>query len=179
MRKGVFFLSVSLLVGLVVLTVGPLFAPIIPVEGCTPGFWKNHTDQWVLFTPAMTLGDVFQTYWNDHFANASATPPIPQWYWPPVLSELFDDPLFVALEYKGGPDLYGGARIMFRHAVAALLNAAHPDVFAYDVETVLRGTQLALSSLSRDRMLMKAGAFEASNELGCPLSGRAVKIPKK
>ena len=174
MRKGVFFLSVSLIVGLVVLTVGPLFAPTIPVEGCTPGFWKNHTDQWMGFTPEMTLGFVFEQYWLDPDQS-----PGPYWVWPAELMDLYDDPLFVALEYKGGPDLYGGARIMFRHAVAALLNAAHPDVDALDVYTVIRGTRIALSSLSRDRMLMKAGAFEFFNELGCPLSGRAVKIPKR
>ena len=57
-----------------------------------------------------------------------------------------------------GPDLYGGARIRFRHAVAALLNAAHLDVEALDIYTVFRGTRIALS---RDWMLMKAGTFKA------------------
>ena len=28
-------------------------------EGCTPGYWKNHTEDWVGYTPGQTVGSVF------------------------------------------------------------------------------------------------------------------------
>jgi hypothetical protein len=68
-------------------------------EGCTPGYWKNHTDRWVGLAP----GDKFATVFGVN-ANATIT-------------------LLTALDTGGG-----GFKALGRHATAALLNALHPDV---------------------------------------------------
>src|SRR5688500_14483218 len=41
-------------------------------EGCTPGYWKTHTEAWVGFTPDQALGSVF-TFPNAADPLASAT----------------------------------------------------------------------------------------------------------
>src|SRR4030042_5665584 len=105
------FLIVSgvLVLGLMAMTVGPLFAPYWTC-GCTPGYWKNHTDQWAFTTnyvggplsPGQHLGTVFT--------------------FPAELSYMAHDSLLDALMYRGGAGVEGAARIMLRAAVAGLLN---------------------------------------------------------
>jgi hypothetical protein len=70
-------------------------------EGCTPGFWKNHPEAWVGFDPDETLGSVF-----------SEAP-----------DSIADVTLLDALSLRGGD-----VNALARQAVAALLNAANPDV---------------------------------------------------
>ena len=69
-------------------------------EGCTPGYWKNHLLDWVVYTPDDDFDTVFGV---DYF-----TPDI-------TLEE--------ALNLGGG-----GVYKLARHGTAALLNAANPDV---------------------------------------------------
>jgi hypothetical protein len=76
-------------------------------EGCTPGFWKNHTCAWTGYNPGQILEDVFDVpdaYGLDYYN------------------------LLEALDFGGGPGAAGAAKKLLSHAVAALLNAAHPDV---------------------------------------------------
>ena len=68
-------------------------------DGCTPGFWKNHTKVWSGFSP----GDSFNSVFGVNY-DASLT-------------------LEGALNLGGG-----GLAALARHASAALLNAAHDDV---------------------------------------------------
>ena len=68
-------------------------------EGCTPGYWKTHPDNWVGYDPTELFNNVFGVVDPD------------------------DLTLMEAL-WAGG----GGKYALGRHAVAALLNAAHPDV---------------------------------------------------
>jgi hypothetical protein len=85
-------------------------------EGLTPGFWKNHPNCWVGYDPETD-------YFNDIF-GVSVT-----------INKVGKKPgnsnptLMEALAAKGGvneaKDEYGA---LVRHAVAALLNAAHPEV---------------------------------------------------
>jgi hypothetical protein len=70
-------------------------------EGCTPGFWKKPSRVWTDYTRNQTLGSVFV-----------GLPP-----------EIASRTLSAALQ-EGGGDLDA----LLRHAVAALLNAASPDV---------------------------------------------------
>jgi hypothetical protein len=72
-------------------------------KGCTPGFWKTHHEAWVGYTPDQTLGSVF------------AAPS-------PFDTETLDS----ALDGGGGPGLDGALEIMFRAAVAGLLNRDYP-----------------------------------------------------
>jgi len=143
-------------------------------EGCTPGFWKNHLDHWgpTGFSPDDTLYEVFSAY-------------DPYGVWPaillnPELAELADDTLFEALNYHGGKGLLGGARILFRQAVASLLNTAHPDVDYFwhsrtdRVELFIRALNSCLNTFNRDNYLIRSGYYEGFNEtLPCPLSGKA------
>jgi hypothetical protein len=81
-----------------------------PCGGCTPGYWKqeHHFDSWEAtgFAPSDTLSDAFGC-------------------------ELPDKTLIKALKAKGGHE-----KAFMRHAVAALLNAAHPDMAYGSVEGI-------------------------------------------
>ena len=76
-------------------------------EGLTPGYWKNHTDDWVGYTTDQTLEEVFDL---------------------PPMYEHLDATLLDALSFKGGKGCDAAVRLLYEHAVAALLNIAHPDV---------------------------------------------------
>lgn len=88
----------------------PMEAAPPPDMGCGPGHWKNHTDAWSAsgFSPSQTVGSVF--------SGASAYP------------SLASQTLLQALQGGGGNGAIGGARILLRAAVAAVINGSHPDV---------------------------------------------------
>src|SRR5688572_20899778 len=97
----------------VILEVGSLVTSCTPEttgnEGCTPGYWKNHTAAWngTGLNPTQDLEDIFNV---------------------PDALGLDDVTLLAALDGTGGPGVVGGAKILLRAAVAAMLNAAHPNV---------------------------------------------------
>lgn len=137
----------QVLTGLLMLTVCTV-AQASYHEGCTPGYWKNHLDSWVVYTPGDLVGDVFNVPYPD----------------------LADDTLLEALDYGGGSGLEGAARILLRHAVAGLLNGVHPNVaFKFDEATTIYKVNNILSRYNRDAMIWQGGFFEAFNEMGCPL----------
>jgi uncharacterized repeat protein (TIGR01451 family) len=118
-------------------------------EGCTPGFWKNHPEAWVGFTTGQTLESVFDV--PDALGLDNAT-------------------LLEALSFQGGSGNVGAARILLRAAVAALLNAASPDVdFTLTTAEVIAQVNTALASQDRATMLALATDLDAANNLGCPL----------
>jgi cysteine-rich repeat protein len=121
-------------------------------EGCTPGFWKNHTGHWGGYLPSTSIGSVF--------ASASGFP------------TLADDTLLDGLAYHGGSGAIGGARILLRAAIAALLNEAHPDV-DYSVDGVIVLVNAALATGDRATMIALGGVLDDANNGadGCPLSG--------
>lgn len=125
---------------------------VVGDEGCTPGYWKNHTDSWppTGYSTGQKVKDVF--------VEAAGFP------------SQGDSTLLDALSFAGGPGTAGAAEILLRAAVAALLNSAHPDV-AYPRTTaqVLAAVEVALDSNDRDTMLVLAAALDADNNLGCPL----------
>jgi hypothetical protein len=117
-------------------------------EGCTPGFWKNHLEAWVGFSPNQTLESVFDV---------------------PNSLGLDNNTLLQALSFQGGTNTVGAARILLRAAVAALLNAAHPDVdYPRTVAEVIADVNAALASGNRATMLTLATALDTDNNLGCP-----------
>jgi len=103
-------------------------------QGCTPGYWKNQPHAWAhsRYSPGDGFNDVFGC-------------------------RLFDDEvtLMDALWADGGKhDRLG------RHAVAALLNAAHPDVnYALSISVVLEAVCVNRA----------ADVLEVLNEAGCSL----------
>ena len=90
-----------------------LSVPVTEREGCTPGYWKQdqHFDSWVGYNPSQLFSDVFGCSITIKWSESGK----PQ--------EVLNPTLLQALEAKGGEE-----SALARHAVAALLNAANPNV---------------------------------------------------
>jgi hypothetical protein len=113
-------------------------------EGCTPGYWRqeHHFDSWVAtgFDPDQTVLSAFGA----------------------VDPSVDDLALKDAVRLRGG-----GLNALMRHAVAALLNSAHPEVsYAMSSADVIAAVQAAVSS---GEIEATKDDFEAENEEGCPL----------
>lgn len=135
--------------------------PAGPVNGCTPGYWRNHVDRWTTYSP----GDNF----NDTFAVTS--------YLPSNVT------LVMAID---GPQAYGTFAF---HAVAALLNSTGgvPNAdgtvvnYKYTTAEVLAMVKAAVETenipdpLNKDERAEALSATKdllaAANEAGCPLGG--------
>jgi len=130
----------------------PTDTPTPVLEGCTPGYWKQpqHFDSWEGFATDETLEAVFNV---------------------PNAFGLDEKTLLEALSFKGGSEPAGAAQILLRAAVAALLNAASPDVnYPLSIGDVISQVNAALASNSRSTMLALASVLNANNNLGCPLN---------
>jgi hypothetical protein len=128
-------------------------APPEGIDGCGPGFWKNHTDAWADtdYSPTDTVGSVFTV--------------------PAALSTFASKTLLEGLKLQGGPGVSGAAEILLRAGVAALLNASNPNVqFGWTTTRVISDVNKALASEDRDRMLALATKLDEMNNRGCPLS---------
>ena len=120
-------------------------------EGCTPGYWKNHLDTWAGtgFSPSQTLSSVFSG----------------------PLDGLGSDSLLTALSYGGGSSITAAKQILLRATVAAILNAAHPDVdYDQSLAAVISAVNAALASNDRETILALAGDLDDSNNAGCTLN---------
>jgi hypothetical protein len=127
-------------------------------EGCTPGYWKNHTDAWEEFTPGTPL--------NVYASNFT---------FPDELAKYRTMTFLEALKFKGGAGVEGATQILMRAATAAFLNAAHEGVgYPYrrytDPFNIQDQVNAALASLDRDTMLGLAATLDRANNLGCPLN---------
>ena len=132
---------------------GPGEQPPGDETGCTPGYWKNHTESWAGtgYSPDQTTGSVF--------SGASAFP------------SLASQSLLQSLQGGGGSGTLGAARILLRAAVAALLNAAHSGVdYPRTTAEILADVNAALGSNNRNTMLSLAAELDSDNNLGCPLN---------
>jgi hypothetical protein len=121
-------------------------------EGCTPGYWKNHLASWgpTGYSPGQSLGSVFSVA---------------------GLGSLSSDSLLTALSYGGGSSLVDAKRILLRAAVAALLNAAHPDVdYAMSEAEIIAEVNAELTSGTRSSILELKDELDAANNAGCPIS---------
>lgn len=123
-------------------------------EGCTPGYWKNHLEDWPAgYSPTTTVNQAFGT-------NLPAG--------------IGDKTLEQALNSGGG-----GINALLRHAVSALLNSAsYPDVdYKYTISQVKSKFKDAIdpnyqqiTSIADDNDLEKIkNVFATENERGCPL----------
>jgi hypothetical protein len=112
-------------------------------QGCTPGYWKqeHHFADWI--SPYQP-DDLFSDYFEDAFPGSS---------------------LVEVLDGKGG-----GLTALGRHTVAALLNAANPEV-AYDLtpQEVINEFNDVYPGSKGDYESLK-NEFEVLNEQGCPLN---------
>lgn len=123
-------------------------------NGCTPGYWKNHPESWPdPYTPSDVLGAVFAALSNSVPFDG---------YSPNTLMD--------ALNFGGGSGTDGAARILLRHGVAALLNAASPSVnYPLTVSEVVNSVNNAIDSNDRGTMLDLVEVLDAYNNAGCPL----------
>jgi hypothetical protein len=132
-----------------------------PEQGCTPGYWKNRgvtTGDWAEtgYTTSQTVGSVFSV--------------------PGALAAHGNASLLAALDFGGGNGVSGGASILLRAAVAALLNAAHDEVaYGMTAAAVISQVNDALTKGAstdrqwRERMLTLAATLDTLNNAGCPL----------
>jgi hypothetical protein len=117
------------------------------LEGCTPGYWRNHADRWVGVAPTDDFDATFGV-------------------------DLFDPDITLGTAiWLGG----GGVDAFARHATAALLNAyAKADgslgQFVNYPYTVAEVIQMVQDAVANDTIEATKDLFEAANELGCPLS---------
>ncbi len=126
---------------------------LVAFQGCTPGYWKNHTDSWppTGYSTSQAVDSVFANVNTYYPALGNAT-------------------LLQALAFAGGPGGEGAAEILLRAGVAALLNASHPGVgYPLSPANVIAEVNAALLQ-NRDSMLALAAALDANNNLGCPLN---------
>jgi hypothetical protein len=85
-------------------------------SSCTPGYWKNHEEDWA--ATGYSMSDDFDSVFGTDYFNPNVT-------------------LFEALWTGGGHLLRLG-----RHGTAALLNAAHPDLgYPLSVSQVIQAVQ--------------------------------------
>ena len=148
-----------------VIGTAPSGATSIGVEGCTPGYWKNHTENWLETSTKAIPTNALVT---GIFAPGAGTRP--------NLSGLT---LLQALQGGGGSGVDGATLILARAATAAYLNAAHEDLgypwrrktTGLDARPALVPTvSKAFESGDRTTMLSLAQRLDADNNLGCPLS---------
>jgi hypothetical protein len=111
-------------------------------EGCTPGYWKNHTDSWG--TTGFSPSDDFDTVFGVDAFNPNIT-------------------LLDALRLGGG-----GLKKLARHGTAALLNASHDGVsFGMTTAEVIDAVQAAILSGDYEPL---ATQLDEANNAGCPLN---------
>jgi len=128
-----------------------------PGEGCTPGYWKNHHQSWP--PSGFAPGDALSAAFAIPECLEGCTDP-------DFKTATLDD----ALNFQGGDDFCGKAEILFRAAVASLLNSAHPSVdFPMTLEEVVLMVDSALASCDEDVYTGVGGELDYLNNLGCPL----------
>jgi hypothetical protein len=110
-------------------------------EGCTPGFWKNHPEEWpAQYDPTDRFSDVFGV----------------------TIAGDEDLTLRQALNLGGGDE-----NALARAAVAALLNAASDEVnYEFTVEEVIAKVQNAIESGNIEAV---KNQFDRENNRGCPI----------
>jgi hypothetical protein len=148
--------------------------------GCTPGYWRQdqHEDSWTGYSPS----DLFNTVFSAPGADGIAHPVDANPYEDYVnkkgkLGVDYNDVLTLgeAIWIKANTD---GLTALIRHATAALLNAANPDVaYPYsegEIIDLVQGAFLADPTTEAGMEIIK-GAHDVLKdaneaELGCPLN---------
>ncbi len=124
---------------------GPVCGTPLAPEGLSPGYWKNHPADWPApYAESTTLGQA--GFSNGLFGFTS---------------------LREALGFGGGSGVAGAQKILYRAAVAALLNAAAGEVdYPMTTAQVLARVNAAVSAGDRSAMLALAAALDERNNLG-------------
>jgi hypothetical protein len=121
---------------------------IIPQsEGCTPGFWKKWTSQWVTYSPNAKISTVF----SDSGPYGDVT-------------------LKNGLSLKGGNTIDGAKEILLRAAIAGLLDEAKfGDQYPYEsTAALIEDVNAALGSRDRQTIINLASTLDGYNNQYCP-----------
>jgi hypothetical protein len=137
-------------------------------DGCTPGYWKNHTSNWQEYSASTPLSSVFKGA---------------------ALGPYSDLTLHQALSLKGGSTINGATEILLRAASAATLNAAYDakpgdDFFGYPLRRgdtvnssgvvtkkgIFTMVREALATGDRATIINLAAYFDSLNNSECPLN---------
>jgi hypothetical protein len=160
MRKSLMAaVAAALLVPITAFGAGQAGATNLGNEGCTPGYWKNHTDNWYENVD-QPIDATKKTLAKAGFVTVKVSG---------------RDLLLTALSYKGGSGAAGAERILLRAAVAGWLNAAHEGL-GYpwrrnsDPGNLVATVNAAIATGDRATMLALASEIDALNNLGCPLN---------
>ena len=158
------------------LTAGAIIAapvsanPIGPGAGCTPGFWKNHTDWKSYDDNSNATADDFGPNTNVQDALRIT---VPGGY-----GDLGSWTTMQALNGKGGSTLYGAGQILLRASVSSYLNADAALDFPLrrfttglnEAPSMQSQIQAALDSKDRNQIVALATTFDGLNNANCPLS---------
>ncbi len=137
-------------------------------QGCTPGYWKNHTSNWLETGDHRVSGD------TDVKTTFQPNDPVSELF--PAASKygLQSITFLQALQSGGGSTNAGAARTLLRAATAASLNAAHEGLgyplSRFGPDGILARVNAALRSGDRAAMLNLAAELDRLNNLGCPLN---------
>jgi len=123
-------------------------------EGCTPGYWKNHPEQWDGVAPDATSTIIYTLKFNATFGVT------------PTQSGLPDTATLMDAVNLGGGGLYA----LDRHAAAALPSADSVN-YSYSVQGVIDLYRDAVGADPGPESIYSALAkLSAANEKGCPLN---------
>ncbi len=153
----------------VALVASPAQATDTGNNGCTPGYWKNHTDSWEEYDTTQLLGgDVHPN--GVAFFSLDADP---------AYAKYKNVTFLQGLSLRGGTGLDGATQVLMRATVAAFLNAAHEfgpaagDGYPYrrfSDTGILATVNAALESRDRAQLIAVATWLDDANNLGCPLN---------
>ena len=137
-------------------------------EGCTPGYWKNHTSNWLETGDHRVSGD------TDVPTSFQPGDPVTELFPAATAYGLGNLTFLQALSAKGGSTDAGAAGILLRAGTAAALNAAHEGL-GYPLRRggqngIIARVNNALASGDRQTMLDLAAELDRLNNLGCPLN---------
>ena len=130
-------------------------------EGCSPGYWKNHTSRWHHnYPPHATFDSVFEVF--NVFGSATLLQVIRA-----------QDKKGIRGTVPGGCAPVDGCENMInalgRHSVAALQNAATPISFDLTVPEVIASFQMAYTSGNLQQMETTKNSLDTLNNQFCPL----------
>jgi uncharacterized membrane protein len=112
----------------------------------------QHRDSWgpTGFSPNQLLGSVFNLGGFPNIASQT---------------------LLQALSFDGGPTLADAVKVLLRQAVAAILNAAHPNVdYPLTAAQIIANVNTAIATNNRSTILAVKDTLAGFNERGCPLN---------
>lgn len=117
---------------------------------CGHGYWKNHLADWAPtpYSPDDLIGDIFD---STH-----------------AWTYIAESTLLEGLRFPGGPGVDGAIRIVMRQAIAALLNASHPDFSSPStVADIIDQVNTAIESNDRKTILKLNGHLIGKEDGAC------------